>query len=155
MQRKLACLSELSLGEVCHLVQLAIQHRKIMVYHRKMLMSAEQPLSGKSGSGMTGDDDKGLDEIRDIYHLCKVIFKMQRKNPDLRLDQLKRIMKEDQSCRLNEMTFHCTKLIDIFRKPPLDSTFELVNSGKAFVIRIRDPSKFTSEVREAYLAVNP
>jgi hypothetical protein len=154
MQRKLPFFAALSLGEVCHLVQLAIQHRKIMVYHRKMLRSADQPLKGNSGTATNGEDgDKGLDDIKDVYQLSKVIFKLQAKHPDLRLDQLKRLMKEDCHSRLNEMTFQCTKLIDIFRKDPLESSFELVNNGKAFTIRARDPSKFSGDVREAYLDV--
>merc|ERR1719284_1152453 len=37
MQRNLPFLKEHKLGEVCHIVQLAIQSRKLIVYHRKML----------------------------------------------------------------------------------------------------------------------
>merc|ERR1712066_95041 len=44
VQRHLPFLENYSLGEICHIVQLAIQKRKLIVYHRKMLKPIQSVL---------------------------------------------------------------------------------------------------------------
>merc|ERR1711972_1234833 len=48
MLRKLPFLATHTLGEVCHIVQLAIQHRRLIVYHRKMLKPIQTVLCQNS-----------------------------------------------------------------------------------------------------------
>merc|ERR1712039_603085 len=117
----------------------------ILVYHRKMLKSTSLALPGEQSATVNGDgaDDDKMEDIKDVYHLCKILFKMLARYPlGLRLDRMKKIMKEEFSCRLNEMTFQCTKLIELFRKEPLDSTFTIVTDKKAFSVRLGEPSEF-------------
>merc|ERR1712050_709198 len=110
MQKELPCLASLCLGQVCHVVQLAIQKRKILVYHRKMLKSTGLAMPSEQSATVNGDgaDDDKMEDIKDVYHLCKILFRMLARYPSgLRLDRMKKIMKEEFSCRLNEMTFQC------------------------------------------------
>lgn len=151
MQRNLPCLSEMCLGEVCHVVQLAIQKRKILVYHRKMLKSTSLAMPNDSAIGDGPAED--VEDITDMHQLCKVLFKMHaRYASGIRLDRLKRVMKEEFGCRLNEMAFQCTKLIELFKKEPLCDTFEVCADKKAFILRLREPTKFTGKIQELYMA---
>merc|ERR1740130_64576 len=85
MDRNLPCLSDKSLGEVCHIVQLAIQHRRLIVYHRKMLKPIQAVLSfspakeavgaGGAAAVQDGEDIRGLDD------LCQVLFQMLARHP--------------------------------------------------------------------------
>lgn len=150
MTRNLDFLSAFSLGEVCHIVQLAIQHRKIIVYHKKMLKPMAPTLS-QSGTTSAGGNGSDLEEITTLLQLCKVIFKTLRAHPSgLRLDRMKQMIKEECNVRLNEMAFACTKLIELFRQDPLTIAFTLENDGKAFHVRACDPRTFPHDVRQAY-----
>eukprot|EP00932_Pfiesteria_piscicida_P004296 SRR837773.142.p2 GENE.SRR837773.142~~SRR837773.142.p2 ORF type:complete len:178 (-),score=70.13 SRR837773.142:10-543(-) len=138
------------LGEICHMVQLAIQQRKIIVYHKKMLKPM-QPLS----SGMLNNGEKpDGEEITDMPQLLRAIFRTLKKHPQgIRLDRMKQMIREECQCRLNEMVFGCTKLIEVFKLEPLVSGFDLENDGKVFFLRPKDASRFPEEVRKAYYEV--
>mmetsp|Transcript_19417 Transcript_19417/g.56402 ORF Transcript_19417/g.56402 Transcript_19417/m.56402 type:complete len:517 (-) Transcript_19417:135-1685(-) len=154
VSRNLSFLAPYSLGEICHIVQLAIQHRKIIAYHKKMLKPMQGTLalanvSSNNGAGGAAADN--LEEIGDLLQLCKVLFKTLRKHPQgIRLDRMKQMIKEECSCRLNEMAFKCTKLTELFRQEPLSSTFTLENDGKAFFVRPVDVASFSEEVRRIH-----
>lgn len=149
-QKNLAFLAHNSLGEICHIVQLAIQKRKLIVYHRKMLKPVQANLCQTSaGTEIVPVGD--LDEIKDLDQLCKVLFRMLVRHPQgIRLDRMKQTLKHDFSCQLNEMRLQCTKLIELFRQEPLQSSFALENDGKAFYVRSGDASKFSEHVRGLY-----
>lgn len=152
MQRNLSFLAPYSLGEVCHIVQLAIQQRKIIVYHKKMLKPMQPTLCQPAPTNGAGSLD--LEEIATLFQLCRVLFKTLKSHPQgIRLDRMKQMIKEECSCRLNEMAFQCTKLIELFRQEPLKSTFALENDGKAFYVRAGDPRLFSEEVQRIYTEV--
>eukprot|EP00931_Biecheleriopsis_adriatica_P079567 TRINITY_DN52971_c0_g1_i1.p1 TRINITY_DN52971_c0_g1~~TRINITY_DN52971_c0_g1_i1.p1 ORF type:complete len:518 (-),score=66.53 TRINITY_DN52971_c0_g1_i1:36-1562(-) len=144
VKRKLPFLSELTLGEVCHVVQLAIQHKKILVYHRKMLKTMTAILP--SGDGNSKGDGDG-EEIPSLLELCRVLFKILKANKEgVRLDRMKKWIK-DEGFSLNEMAFGCPKLMELFEKEPLKSTFELEKDGQAFWIRTANPKGFCEDIR--------
>jgi hypothetical protein len=153
-QRNLSFLEPYTLGEVCHIVQLAIQKRKIIVYHRKMLKPMPSNLGGEAIVPAAGDNGDNTEEITDMNVLYRVIFRTLRRHPaGIRLSRLKQMIKEECNCRLNEMAFKCTKLIELFRQDPLRSVFLLEDDGKEFVLRGGDPQRYTEEVRRIHSEV--
>jgi len=152
--RNLSFFAPYSLGEVCHIVQLAIQSRKIIVYHKKMLKPMTPVLTQTGSTNGTGASSD-LDEIGSLLQLCEVLFKTLRSHPGgIRLDRMKQMIKEECNCRLNEMAFQCTKLIELFRQEPLKQTFALENDGKAFYVRAGDPSLFPPDVQRIHASVS-
>eukprot|EP00434_Breviolum_minutum_P033887 symbB.v1.2.029981.t1/scaffold3334.1/size71796/3 len=110
MQRNLALLGPYSLGEVCHIVQLAIQHRR-------------------RGPADTAEGE----EIKDMDDLTMVLFRMLLHHPSgIRLCRMKQMIKHEFQRKLSEMAFQCTKLIELFNQEPLNETFVLdtENDGK-------------------------
>jgi len=156
MQRNLSFLSPLSLGEVCHMVQLAIQHRRLIVYHRKMLKPIQTvlcQLSPANGNGANGEGE----EIKDMDDLCTVLFRMLIHHPQgIRLCRMKQMIKHELCRKLSEMAFQCTKLIELFNQEPLSATFVLdtENDGKSIYVRLGDPEKFSDHVKRIYAQAN-
>jgi len=152
MQRNLGFLANYSLGEVCHIVQLAIQSRRLVVYHRKMLKPIQTVLCQLStgngaGVGMEGEDIKDMDD------LCFVLFRMLMHHPQgLRLCRLKQMIKHEFCRKLSEMSFQCTKLIELFNTEPLAGTFVLdtENDGKSIYVRLGNQENFTEPVKRIY-----
>lgn len=159
MQRGLPFFEGLSLGEVCHIVQLAIQHRKLVVYHRKMLKPIQVVLAQPSPpAAVPGEvaEAEGSD-ISDMDDLCTVLFQMLKHYPQgLRLCRLKQMIKHDFSRKLSEMSFQCTKLIELFGTEPLSGTFVLdtENDGKSIYVRLGNPESFSSHVKQLYAMAN-
>lgn len=154
MERGLTFLENFSLGEVCHIVQLAIQ-RRLIVYHRKMLKPIQSVLCQQPTVAGTGNVAGGgeVEDIRDMNDLCRVLFRMLRQHPQgLQLCRLKQLVKHEFGRKLSEMSFHCTKLIDLFNLEPLKETFVLDtdNDGKSIYVRLGDPEKFSENVQRLY-----
>lgn len=159
MQRNLPFLSELSLGEVCHVVQLAIQHRRLIVYHRKMLKPIQTVLSQSPGANVAASGGAAAagategEEIQDMDDLCRVLFRMLLHHPQgLRLCRLKQMIKHEFSRKLSEMTFQCTKLIELFGTEPLSGTFVLdaENDGNSIYVRLGNAEMFSDHVKQIY-----
>lgn len=151
MQRNLAFLAEQTLGEVCHIVQLAIQHRKLIVYHRKMLKPIQTVLCQPPANG-TGAAEGG-EEIKDMDDLCLVLFRMLiRHAQGIPLCRIKQMIKHELSRKLSEMAFKCTKLIELFNQEPLSKTFLLDtdNDGKSIYVHLGKPETFTEPVKQIY-----
>merc|ERR1719145_400207 len=137
MSRNLQFLSEYALGEIIHIVQLAIQHRKLIVYHRKMLKPIQTVLCQPPALG-TGAAEGG-EEIKDMDDLCLVLFRMLMRHPQgIPLCRIKQMVKQELSRKLSEMAFKCTKLIELFNQEPLSTTFRLDtdNDGKAIHLQL-------------------
>mmetsp|Transcript_76035 Transcript_76035/g.180960 ORF Transcript_76035/g.180960 Transcript_76035/m.180960 type:complete len:670 (-) Transcript_76035:63-2072(-) len=152
MQRNLPFLAGLSLGEVCHIVQLAIQHRRLIVYHRKMLKPIQAVLQQPAPLTVPGTTEAS-EEITDMDDLCMVLFRMLWHHPSgLRLCRLKQMIKHEFNRKLSEMSFQCTKLIELFNQEPLTGTFVLdtENDGKSIYIRLGNPESFTEHVKTLY-----
>jgi len=142
MDKDLAFLKEYTLGEVCHLVQLAIQQRKIIAYHKKLLKPMSQATQLPVGGATTGEKSPEGEEILNVDGLIRALFKTLKKYPEgLRLDRMKQMIREECSLRLNEMTFKCTKLIEVFRLEPITAAFSLENDGKVFFLKAKKDSK--------------
>jgi len=157
MQRNLPFLSAHSLGEVCHIVQLAIQHRRLIVYHRKMLKPIQTVLqpSPAATAGVPGVQEG--EDIKDMDDLCGVLFRMLLHHPQgLRLCRLKQMIKHEFSRKLSEMSFQCTKLIELFNTEPLVSTFVLdtENDGKSIYVRMGNPDTFGENMKKIYTTAN-
>merc|ERR1712151_759241 len=89
--------------------------------------------------------------------LCQVLFRMLAHHPQgLRLCRLKQMIKHEFSRKLSEMTFQCTKLIELFNRPPLVETFVLdtENDGKSIYVRLGDPEHFSDRVKRIYAQAN-
>jgi len=156
MQRNLPFLAPYSLGEVCHIVQLAIQHRRLIVYHRKMLKPLQTVLCqlspGESVPGVSDGANEG-EEIKDMDDLTLVLFRMLMTHPSgIRLCRMKQMIKHEFSRKLSEMVFQCTKLIELFSQEPLASTFVLdtENDGKSIYVRLGNPEMFSEHVKRIY-----
>jgi len=156
MDRNLPCLSDKSLGEVCHIVQLAIQHRRLIVYHRKMLKPIQAVLSfspAKEGTGGGAGAAADGEDIHDMDDLCQVLFQMLNRHPQgLRLCRLKQMIKHEFSRKLSEMSFQCTKLIELFGQTPLAETFVLdtESDGKSIYIRLGKRESFSDHMKQIY-----
>lgn len=151
MQRNLEFLKEQTLGEVCHIVQLAIQHRKLIVYHRKMLKPIQTVLCQPPANG-TGAAEGG-EEIKDMDDLCLVLFRMLIRHPQgIPLCRIKQMIKHELSRKLSEMAFKCTKLIELFNQEPLSKTFLLDtdNDGKSIYVHLGKPETLTEPVKQIY-----
>jgi len=151
IQRNLPFLAPFSLGEVCHIIQLAIQKRKLIVYHRKMLkpiqsiMAQQEEDNRNSKNGNTPDS-----EIKDASQLCFLLLRAFVRNPSrIPLSRLKTMLKNDFGSTLIETSFMCTKLRELFTLPPLDTTFTVSSedNGKAIFIDLGDVASFTDDVR--------
>lgn len=127
-QRELPFLKDRTLGEICHIVQLAVQHRKIIIYDRKILKSAALALTMTSDKD--GADASDLKEITDMNQLSDVLMKILReKQPKgIRLDRMKNEIKQTGHS-LNTKRFQCPKLIELFGLEPLKSTFQMDQEG--------------------------
>jgi len=153
MQRNLAFLAPHSLGEVCHIVQLAIQHRRLIVYHRKMLKPIQTVLQPSATSIVGNLAIQEGEDIKDMDDLCAVLFRMLLHHPQgLRLCRLKQMIKHEFSRKLSEMSFQCTKLIELFNTEPLTSTFVLdtENDGKSIYVRMGNPEIFSAHIKQIY-----
>jgi len=152
MQRNLPFLAPHVLGEVCHIVQLAIQHRRLIVYHRKMLKPIQTVLCQLSPANGNRAGSEG-EEIKDMDDLCLVLFRMLMHHPQgIRLCRMKQVIKHEFCRKLSEMAFQCTKLIELFNQEPLAATFVLdtENDGKSIYVRLGNPDTFTDHVKNIY-----
>ncbi|CAJ1437680.1 unnamed protein product [Effrenium voratum] len=159
MQRNLPFLANYSLGEVCHIVQLAIQHRRLIVYHRKMLKPIQTVLCQLSpdGNGNGAADNAEGEEIKEMDDLTLVLFRMLLHHPSgIRLCRMKQMIKHEFQRKLSEMAFQCTKLIELFNQEPLNETFVLdtENDGKSIYVRLGNPETFTDHVKRIYAMAN-
>mmetsp|Transcript_10615 Transcript_10615/g.17527 ORF Transcript_10615/g.17527 Transcript_10615/m.17527 type:complete len:551 (+) Transcript_10615:115-1767(+) len=158
MQRHLPFLANHSLGEVCHIVQLAIQHRRLIVYHRKMLKPIQTVLCQLSPDGTgNGIDTAEGEEIKDMDDLTLALFRMLLHHPSgIRLCRMKQMIKHEFQRKLSEMAFQCTKLIELFNQEPLNETFVLdtENDGKSIYVRLGNPDTFSDHVKRIYAMAN-
>merc|ERR1712099_76134 len=96
----------------------------------------ESGTAGGAGAAADGED------IHDMDELCQVLFQMLNRHPQgLRLCRLKQMIKHEFSRKLSEMSFQCTKLIELFGQEPLAATFVLdtENDGKSIYVRLGNP----------------
>jgi len=157
MQRNLPFLANHSLGEVCHIVQLAIQHRRLIVYHRKMLKPIQTVLCQLGPDGFAAATAEAAlegEEIKDMDDLCGVLFRMllTHHQNGIRLCRMKQIIKHEFGRKLSEMAFQCTKLIELFTQEPLASTFVLdtENDGKSIYVRLGNPDSFSDHIKQIF-----
>jgi len=134
-KRSLPFLSKFSLGEVCHMVQLAIAKRKLVIYHKKVLRTPDQAFKDADGLGArkgstTNGDAKPVTDLRQLGVLLSRMC-IRRKNTGLRLEQLRKTIQEEHGFRINEMDFQCTKLSELFKRDPLSVLFEIQSDGGA------------------------
>lgn len=151
-RRQLPFLAQYTLGELCHIVQLAIQQRRLIVYHRKLLKPIQTVLCQISpeGAPLPGPDGE---EIREMDDLCVILLRMLIHHPQgLPLCRLKQMIKHKFNRKLSEMAFQCTKLIELFNTPPLNSTFvmDTQNDGKSIYVRMGDPERFSENIRRLH-----
>eukprot|EP00928_Gymnodinium_smaydae_P089207 TRINITY_DN73200_c0_g1_i1.p1 TRINITY_DN73200_c0_g1~~TRINITY_DN73200_c0_g1_i1.p1 ORF type:complete len:457 (-),score=40.10 TRINITY_DN73200_c0_g1_i1:41-1411(-) len=149
--RKLSFLSEFCLGEVCHIVQLAIQVRKLAVYHKKMLKTLDQAKAGggKTGTGRTNSDFKNIESVPE---LCKIMFRLhirQGKTP-IRLEQLRNMMQREFGVTVSEMDFQCTKLSEVMKLEPIMSSFVSRNDNGSIRLSLVESSQLSEEARALY-----
>ncbi|CAE8664605.1 unnamed protein product [Polarella glacialis] len=161
MQRNLAFLAPYTLGQVCHIVQLSIQHRRLIVYHRKMLKPIQTVLcqlpSEGNGNGAAPEISSEGEEIKDMDDLTLVLFRMLMHHPSgIRLCRMKQMIKHEFSRKLSEMAFQCTKLIELFSQEPLSATFVLdtENDGKSIYVRLGNPDTFSDHIKGVYAMAN-
>lgn len=157
IQRNLPFLSAHSLGEVCHIVQLAIQHRRLIVYHRKMLKPIQTVLQPSPAPAANVPGVVEGEDIKDMDDLMCVLFRMLLHHPQgLRLCRLKQMIKHEFSRKLSEMSFQCTKLIELFNTEPLNSAFVLdtENDGKSIYVRMGTPDSFSDHIKQIYVLAN-
>lgn len=142
-QQALPFLQSYSLGKVCHIVQLSIQSRKLLVYHRKMLRPVAALDAAVSG-------DTAQEAIKDIDELCILVMGELKKRPDgIPLCRLKQDLKHTYSRTLLEMNFQCTKLAELFTKEPLNSAFllESQSEGNSVMIRMGRTETYSEKLR--------
>jgi hypothetical protein len=151
LQRQLPFLGPYSLGEICHIVQLAIQQRKLIVYHRKMLkpvqsIMCQQPVANGNTGGVEG-------EVTDMEQLCLLLFRMLLRHPQgVQLSRMKQMIKREFGSTISEMAFQCTKLSELFAREPLQGAFtlEVEDTGKSMYVRVGNQASFSENVKRIY-----
>eukprot|EP00928_Gymnodinium_smaydae_P047195 TRINITY_DN31482_c0_g1_i1.p1 TRINITY_DN31482_c0_g1~~TRINITY_DN31482_c0_g1_i1.p1 ORF type:complete len:521 (-),score=97.70 TRINITY_DN31482_c0_g1_i1:118-1542(-) len=152
MQRNLPFLAPYSLGEICHIVQLAIQPRKLILYHRKMLKPI-QTIMCQPPAAVNGVPGSAGEEITDMDQLCLILFRTIIRYPQgIQLSRMKQMIKREFGASISEMAFQCTKLSELFAQEPLADTFtlEIKDSGKSMYVRLRDDAQLTPHTEALY-----
>merc|ERR1712060_187561 len=105
--------------------------------------------SRRSGGGTPLEDIK---DVSDLRQLCLVLCRMciRRRSSDLRLEQARHQMQDEHALNINEMTFQCTKLSELFKLEPLRSAFVLGTGQEMVKLTLGDPSSFHGDVREIH-----
>jgi len=103
------------------------------------------------------NDETSGEDIKDVDDLCLVLFRMLIHNPQgLRLCRLKQMIKREFCRKLSEMSFQCTKLIELFNIELLSSIFILdtENDGKSIYVRLGNPDEFDAHTKRIYAMAN-
>merc|ERR1712194_37205 len=153
-KRNLSFLSKFSLGEVCHIVQLAIAQRRLVIYHKKVLRTPDQThrdvdgLGAKKGSTTNGDGKP----VADLRQLGVLLSRMciRRKNPGLRLEQLRKAVQEEHGFIIHEMDFQCAKLSELFKQDPLSILFKIQSDGGAMRVFLRTLDAAPQNIRDIH-----
>lgn len=149
--RKLPFLTNCCLGEICNIVQLAIQTRKLIVYHKKLLKTLDKAEAGGlvAKSARTNGEFRS---VRDLQELCLILCRMyiRRGKAPLRLEQLRNMMQKEFSLTVSEMDFKCAKLSEIMKLEPLKSAFVMNSDNGSMRLTLGDPGLFAEDVRELY-----
>jgi hypothetical protein len=148
--RKLAFFSKYCLGEICNIVQLAIQKHKLIVYHKKMLKTLDHATNGIEGTKKNANGEFRC--ISDARELCLILCRMcmRRRNVPLRLEQLRNMMNKEHSLTVNEMALQCTKLSEVMKLEPMRTAFVLTSDGGSMKLSLGDPAHFPESVREIH-----
>eukprot|EP00929_Paragymnodinium_shiwhaense_P089524 TRINITY_DN4965_c0_g1_i1.p1 TRINITY_DN4965_c0_g1~~TRINITY_DN4965_c0_g1_i1.p1 ORF type:complete len:815 (-),score=173.37 TRINITY_DN4965_c0_g1_i1:647-3091(-) len=150
LKRDLSFLKYYSLGEVCHIVQLAIQHRKLIAYHQKML----KPVKTLMSQSPDGEPDTpGRTVVTHIDHLCLLVFRLLLRHPEgVLLSRMKQMISDEFACVISETAFQCTKLSELFSREPLSEAFELDtdDSGGVIYVRMGPSDAFSPHVDHLY-----
>lgn len=153
-KRNVPFLSKFSLGEICHIAQLAITKRKLVIYYKKVLRTPDQAyrdadgLGAKKGSTTNGD----AKPVADLRQLGVLLSRMciRRNNAGLRLEQLRKAVQEEHGVIINEMDFQCTKLSEIFKRDPLSMLFEIQSDGGAMRVLLRTLDTAPQNIRDIH-----
>lgn len=150
--RNLDFLAPYCLGQVCHIVQLAITTKKIVVYHKKELKTVASALTSAPSETTSRKD------IQDLNQLCTVIFRMlarprgRRGGPDhvggVRLDRLRPTLQDSFGLNLNEMNFQCAKLSELFKQEPLCTAFAVEQQGETWRVFNGKKHEWTDEIHQ-------
>lgn len=115
-EKDLPCLRGMCLGELCHVVQLAIR-RGLLIYDRSSrILPAQLHRAAKNARMGVPTTQSKAQCVSTMQELCDLLRKLLRNRPDgLALSQLKRRILREHQMVLSETTFGCTKLIDLAR----------------------------------------
>ncbi|CEM22527.1 unnamed protein product [Vitrella brassicaformis CCMP3155] len=122
----------MSLGEYCHLVQLAISRRRLLAYEDNVL----KPVASCSNVcyanlGIPDQKRAGKDCITDLEELKRYLATLLVLYPNgFNLSTLKRKIKAKFNRELCQTVFHCTKLIDLISSPPLTDVCTVDRSSR-------------------------
>merc|ERR1712194_309671 len=128
-QLQLSFFTGLCLGEICHIVEIAIK-KKLLLYENNMLLPAracDSLINATEGrpTPTQGHSTEG-DYIETIGDLKSCIVELFKSHPEgFNLSTLKTKMKHHFNKRLSETVFHQTKLLDLVRNPPMDSVVDV------------------------------
>jgi len=115
-----------SLGELCHIVELAIQ-KKLLAYEHNMLLPAKACVSlsnalvGRPTTHSSFGTSDGIEHISDKDELKKCVEELLSIYKEgFNLSTLKTKIKQNFAKRLSETAFHQIKLLDLVQSPPLN-----------------------------------
>jgi len=127
--RKLDFFSELTLGEVCHVVELAIQN-KLLAYENNMLLPASACCSLTNalfGRPTATSSHSNENYIKDFEEFKAILAFLLQAYPDgFNLSTLKTKIRTIFHKRLSETVFHQTKLLDLVQLSPIDQIVKIV-----------------------------
>jgi hypothetical protein len=156
----------LALGEVEHMVRLAMGKRKLLMHHGDGLKPArvakqletrekEKRINPKKDSdakktakanktivaSKTVDSESGLGDITDSEDLAVVMLQLTQRFPDgVSLSLMKQHVQAHCKRNLNEAAFKCSKLTEIFKLAPLSSMFSLEQVPHRNEIIVKPPN---------------
>lgn len=150
--RKLPFMTNFCLGEICNIVQLAIQTRKLIVYHKKLLKTLDKAEDGGGLGGKPVKSNGDFKNVQDLQELCLILCRLyiRRNRTPLRLEQLRNMMQKEFSLTVSEMDYKCAKLSEVMKLEPLKSAFMLSNDNGSMRLTLGDTRLFAEELRDLY-----
>jgi len=126
-QRRLPFLEDRRLGELCHIVQLALR-RRLLAYESHLLVpTAAHAASQNARIGLPSAPNRPpahvnawkVPFVQTVAELRQILEELLQSSDGLYLAMLKVKILETKGVRLSETVFGCTKLIELVRLPEI------------------------------------
>jgi hypothetical protein len=140
-RRRLKFLNGLSLGQICHIVQLGITRKQLICYEDNELkpvsacLTRTRALIGEPQHSAHKDAAPCVKSVAEFIHILNEL--MPKMTDTVLLAMLKRQVKFKFDKRICETVLHCTKLSEVMALPEVSSKFTLEKPNEKSGLQIR------------------